>query len=228
MTKRSDAVEAAAHKVLALPVIPMGAEIGEASRARRELYLALSQPADPPAPVSDETADLAIAAVDRTHPRSLSNHPGFPDSSNQSDAAAYERSAQVCEEMALHQHGLYWTSAPHVQSQHIAAALTLDDAAIRIRALAAQPTPPASDAYVRGHADREALGRLVREVWIAWAREQPAPKASWLVPWEDLSEPDREVDRRIGETLARAGRTLAAQPTRLPRAPTEGDDDGAR
>lgn len=49
---------------------------------------------------------------------------------------------------------------------------------------------------------REELGRLVREVWIEWAKEQPNPKPSWLVPWEDLSEPDREVDRRIGERLA--------------------------
>lgn len=53
--------------------------------------------------------------------------------------------------------------------------------------------------------DREALGRLVRETWVAWAREQPAPKPSWLVPWEELAEPDREVDSRIGEALYRAG-----------------------
>lgn len=51
--------------------------------------------------------------------------------------------------------------------------------------------------------DREGLGRLVREVWIAWAMEQPAPKSSWLLPWEALQEPDREVDRRIGEAVAR-------------------------
>lgn len=53
----------------------------------------------------------------------------------------------------------------------------------------------------RAKVDREALGRVVREVWIAWAKEQPAPKPSWLVPWEDLSESDREVDRRIGEAI---------------------------
>ena len=53
--------------------------------------------------------------------------------------------------------------------------------------------------------DRETLGQKVRQVWIDWASEQPDPKASWLVPWEGLSEPDREVDRRIGETLARVG-----------------------
>jgi hypothetical protein len=51
--------------------------------------------------------------------------------------------------------------------------------------------------------DREALGREVRRVWIAWAREQPNRKLSWLTPWEELAEPDREVDRRIGETLGR-------------------------
>jgi len=53
--------------------------------------------------------------------------------------------------------------------------------------------------------NREALGRIVRWVWIAWAKEQPNPKPSWLVPWEGLSEPDKEVDRRIGERLAAEG-----------------------
>ena len=53
--------------------------------------------------------------------------------------------------------------------------------------------------------DREALGQLVRAVWIAWEQEQPNPKPSWLVPWEGLAEPDREVDRRIGERLACEG-----------------------
>ena len=53
--------------------------------------------------------------------------------------------------------------------------------------------------------DREHLGRIVREVWIAWAKEQPNPKPSWLVPWEGLSEPDKEVDRRIGKRLAMEG-----------------------
>lgn len=49
---------------------------------------------------------------------------------------------------------------------------------------------------------REALGRRVREVWIAWAKTQPEPKPSWLVPWEEMEEKDREVDRQIGETIA--------------------------
>lgn len=51
--------------------------------------------------------------------------------------------------------------------------------------------------------DREDLGIRVREVWVAWAKTQPNPKPSWLLPWEELSEPDREVDRQIGETIAR-------------------------
>jgi hypothetical protein len=50
--------------------------------------------------------------------------------------------------------------------------------------------------------DREFLGRMVRDIWIEWAKKQPAPKPSWLKPWEDLSEPDREVDRLIGEGIA--------------------------
>lgn len=51
-------------------------------------------------------------------------------------------------------------------------------------------------------ATREHLGRAVRQAWIKWAREQPNPKPSWLLPWEELAEPDREADRRIGEALA--------------------------
>lgn len=57
---------------------------------------------------------------------------------------------------------------------------------------------------------REELGQLVRKVWIEWARQQPDPKPSWLVPWEQLSEADKEVDRRIGEVLFTEGMTQAA------------------
>jgi uncharacterized small protein (DUF1192 family) len=57
------------------------------------------------------------------------------------------------------------------------------------------------DALTPRDVDAEALGREVRRVWIEWAKEQPLPKPSWLVPWEGLSEPDRDVDRRIGTAL---------------------------
>jgi hypothetical protein len=60
--------------------------------------------------------------------------------------------------------------------------------------------------------ERDAGGRLVREVWIEWAREQPNPKPSWLVPWEGLSESDREVDRRIAERLMQFGRETRNDP----------------
>jgi hypothetical protein len=50
--------------------------------------------------------------------------------------------------------------------------------------------------------DREQLGRMVREIWVAAAREHPDPKPSWLVPWDELGEWDKEVDRRIGEAVA--------------------------
>jgi len=53
-------------------------------------------------------------------------------------------------------------------------------------------------------ADREALGRIVRDTWVAWAREQPDPKPSWLVGWDELDDDQREVDMRIGEALAAA------------------------
>ena len=54
--------------------------------------------------------------------------------------------------------------------------------------------------------DHDMLGRAVRDEWVKWAREQPNPKPSWLVPWDELSEPDKDVDRRIGRRLANIGR----------------------
>jgi hypothetical protein len=59
--------------------------------------------------------------------------------------------------------------------------------------------------------DREALGRLVHSEWIAWAKEQPHPKSSWLQPWEALDEPDQEVDCLIGETVAREATKLVME-----------------
>jgi hypothetical protein len=66
---------------------------------------------------------------------------------------------------------------------------------------------------------REALGRLVRETWVAWAREQPDPKPSWLTGWDELDEGQREVDCRIGEAVAAAERERA-QAALLPAANT--------
>lgn len=51
---------------------------------------------------------------------------------------------------------------------------------------------------------RDELGRVAREAWIAWAHEQLNPKESWLAPWEELPEVDREADRRIGEAVRAA------------------------
>lgn len=51
--------------------------------------------------------------------------------------------------------------------------------------------------------DRDTLGRLVREAWVRWAQTQPNPKASWLAPYDDLDETDKEADRQIGEAIAR-------------------------
>ena len=50
---------------------------------------------------------------------------------------------------------------------------------------------------------RDDLGRKVREAWIAWAQEQPNPKPSWLIPYDDLPELDKEADRRIGEAISK-------------------------
>lgn len=72
---------------------------------------------------------------------------------------------------------------------------------INLRALVSKP-------------DRDVLGRRVREVWIAWARTQPSPKASWFVEYDLLSEPDKEADRMIGEALWSDGHD-AARPRRI-------------
>lgn len=45
---------------------------------------------------------------------------------------------------------------------------------------------------------REAVGRYVRFIWLTWARQQPNPKPSWLLEWEDLDDAQREVDTLIG------------------------------
>ena len=51
----------------------------------------------------------------------------------------------------------------------------------------------------------EDLGRAVREVWIEWAKTQPNAKPSWLTPWEELDDEQREVDIKIGERLYNMG-----------------------
>lgn len=50
--------------------------------------------------------------------------------------------------------------------------------------------------------DRETLGRKVREIWLRWAEGQPY-RASWRASWDELRETDKEVDRLIGEEIAR-------------------------
>ncbi len=60
------------------------------------------------------------------------------------------------------------------------------------------------DYWTRSVYSQEQKGRLVRQVWIAWAKRQPSPKPSWLVEWEGLSGPDQEVDMLIGEALTAA------------------------
>ncbi|MGN6776939.1 hypothetical protein [Rhizobium sp.] len=51
--------------------------------------------------------------------------------------------------------------------------------------------------------DRDTLGRFVRDAWVRWAETQPDPKPSWLLPYDELSEADKEADRQIGEAVAR-------------------------
>jgi hypothetical protein len=63
---------------------------------------------------------------------------------------------------------------------------------------------------------REELGRLVRAVWMEWAAGQPDPKPSWLTEWDDLDEGQREVDMRIGETVAAVARAAERESDLMP------------
>ena len=66
--------------------------------------------------------------------------------------------------------------------------------------------------------DRDTLGRFVREAWVRWALTQPSPKPSWLVPYDELDELDKEADRQIGEAVARW--TLVGDSATITKEPT--------
>jgi hypothetical protein len=65
--------------------------------------------------------------------------------------------------------------------------------------------------------DRESLGRKVREIEIAYGKEQHEPNPIWLVPWEQLHESDKEVCRRVGEQLFGLGVMTAMRPVKARR-----------
>jgi hypothetical protein len=81
-------------------------------------------------------------------------------------------------------------------------------AAALSRAQATKPAPAVSDPNgLDGNRplpySRDALGRMVRQAWVSWANAQPNPKPGWLLPYDQLSESDKEADRKIGEFVAR-------------------------
>ena len=63
--------------------------------------------------------------------------------------------------------------------------------------------------------NRDYLGSLVRQSWVKWAENHPSPKPTWLVPYDLLDEPDKEVDRQIGVDLARIGASTFANEHRF-------------
>jgi hypothetical protein len=52
---------------------------------------------------------------------------------------------------------------------------------------------------------REELGKIVREEWVKWCLETRHHNGdeSKIAPWDEMPEKIREVDRRIGEAVAR-------------------------
>jgi hypothetical protein len=77
-----------------------------------------------------------------------------------------------------------------------------DEQAARLITAAAPLIAAAERSRLAGHKSREALGRFVREVWVQWASDQADAKPSWLVVWDELEPGQREVDCRIGESVA--------------------------
>jgi Zn finger protein HypA/HybF involved in hydrogenase expression len=78
------------------------------------------------------------------------------------------------------------------------------------------PVPLDEYAAIRGAAeataaplDRETLGRLVHGVRLAHNAERERPFG--LLPWEERDARQQELDMRIGEAVARAGRERAEQ-----------------
>lgn len=43
----------------------------------------------------------------------------------------------------------------------------------------------------------ERVAEQIRVAWCEWARTQPNPKPSWLVPWAELDEQSRDADRHL-------------------------------
>ncbi len=121
----------------------------------------------------------------------------FDEMSNDMDRDAYEREALACDAAMLRE----------------------------VRAALAMP-PAQSDYSLNGSRplpfDRETGGRMVREAWVRWAQTQPNPKPSWLVPYDELNEADKEADHQIAEAIGRWTIALDAASRAMP--PAQGVD----
>lgn len=53
--------------------------------------------------------------------------------------------------------------------------------------------------------NREILGKMVRDIWVAIARERGTDNPSNLIEWEDLDEENKEIDRIIGTIMYNYG-----------------------
>jgi hypothetical protein len=97
---------------------------------------------------------------------------------------------------------------PDPGDQHFWGFLSPGGAVFSVRRHPADPNPRVASGHWRPGTPaepRELVGRLVRQVWVQWAREQPDPKPSWLLAWEERDDGQREVDMRIGAALFDAG-----------------------
>jgi hypothetical protein len=88
-----------------------------------------------------------------------------------------------------------------LEANSVATVLGAEESRQYATALRALLESPAADSQAPT-ISRDFLGQIVRDAWVKWAKQQPAPKASWLAPYAKLSEPDKEADRQIGEAVA--------------------------
>lgn len=73
---------------------------------------------------------------------------------------------------------------------------------------------------------RDEGGKAVREAWVNYVRETVAePKPSHVAPWEELSEWDKEADRRIYDAVLKLhAKRMAELVDALGRRQQEEDD----
>lgn len=154
-------------------------------------------------PMAYEVASAKLDQIARDADDAIAALVSAPSGAEGGEAEGWE---SLCDSEAGRHFFEYWRNAT-----------TCSCGRAKITAPSLSPAPAregAPEIHMWNPLDREFLGAVVRRVWIEWAKEQPNPKPHWLTPWSELAEPDKEVDRRIGEAInvLSCGHSVAAPP----------------